>query len=207
MEETTTKKCSKCKKEKPLLHFGKDRNKPDGLYPSCRKCRKKPTKKRKDYSVAKVKVREPVSRYSAVRKYDFLQYIRLVMKWATANHDISRPDLEAVLYLYGKGAFVKSDFTNFYMTISMYQTRYFSDFLKNGYAVLWRPKGKGKGSSAKYVLSSKMKTLCERMHRMCVGEEEIPTLSNYNKLASDKETRINEYYIRMMKKMNKDRAK
>lgn len=32
------KKCTKCKEEKELSYFNKDKNKKDGLYPSCREC-------------------------------------------------------------------------------------------------------------------------------------------------------------------------
>lgn len=31
--------CSKCKVEKPRSEFGKDKRRPDGLYPQCRECK------------------------------------------------------------------------------------------------------------------------------------------------------------------------
>lgn len=31
--------CSKCKLDKPRSEFGKDRRRPDGLYPQCRECK------------------------------------------------------------------------------------------------------------------------------------------------------------------------
>lgn len=33
------KRCSKCKVEKPRSEFGKDKRRPDGLYPQCRECK------------------------------------------------------------------------------------------------------------------------------------------------------------------------
>ena len=34
------KRCSKCKLEKPIIFFNKDKSKKDGLYPICKGCRK-----------------------------------------------------------------------------------------------------------------------------------------------------------------------
>ena len=54
----TTKRCSKCKEEKPVGEFGKDRNSKDGLCYVCRECA---AKRAREY-YAKPEVKERVAK-------------------------------------------------------------------------------------------------------------------------------------------------
>lgn len=145
--------------------------------------------------------KKPLPQYNSIRDYDFLQYIRVVFKWALKNNpDLSRAKLEMLLYLYPKGVFTYSKFHKYYKTIGLYQNKALSEFMEDGYIKVWQPK---KGNQAKlYSLTNKAKSLCDIMHKYCTGDEKLP-LDEENGLITDKEVRINNYYVDMIKDMNK----
>lgn len=145
----------------------------------------------------------PKPRFRGRVNYDFLQYIRIVFKWAQEKYGLSRPQLELFLYLYPKGVFTKSEFLEFQTTIAMYQIKAFRDMLAEGWITMWRPK-RGK-ESALYTLSYKAKTICNKMHKLCVGDEKMSEDPRHNPIAKKEEKTINAYYMNIIKKMNKDR--
>lgn len=144
---------------------------------------------------------KPLPQYNSVRDYDFLQYIRVVFKWALQNHkDLNKGKLEMLLYLYPKGAFTYSQFHKYYKLIGLYQNKALTEFIKMGYIKVWRlPK---RGEAKLYSLTDKSKKLCDIMHKYCTGEEELPT-DESNSLTTDKTKRINNYYLDMITDMNK----
>lgn len=147
------------------------------------------------------RIKKPLPQYNSVRDYDFLQYVRVVFKWALQhNPDLTRPRLEMLLYLYPKGAFTYSQFHKYYKLIGLYQNKALTDFMEQGYIKVWRlPK---KNEAKLYALTSKAKDLCDTMHKYCTGDEKIP-LDESNGLTTDKTTRINRYYVDMIKDMSK----
>lgn len=159
-------------------------------------------KKQRVYNYTKTR-KKPKPRYRSKRDYDFLQYIRIVFKWATENYDLTRPELELLLYLYPMGTFTKYEFFQFTKTVSMYQNRLLDKFIDNGYIHIWRTK---KGNESRlYALTNKAKTLCSRMHKFCTGEINMPESPRFNNLAKNDDKRINGYYMDIIKKMNKNR--
>lgn len=147
------------------------------------------------------KKKKPLPQYNSVRDYDFLQYIRIVFKWAVKdNPTLSRAKIEMLLYLYPKGAFTYSQFHKFYKTIGIYQSKALAEFVENGYIKVWKNRT---GRSPKlYALTDKSKMLCDTMHKYCTGEKDLP-IDEDNSLVTDKEVRINRYYVDMIKDMNK----
>lgn len=162
---------------------------------------------RKKRAEKKVKVvsktrKKPKAQYTSVRDYDFLQYIRIVMRWALDNNDtLTKGKLEMLLYLYPKGAFTFSEFYKFHKTVSLYQRKTLDELLKDGWIYIWRPKSGSK--VALYALSNRAKTLCDKMHKYCVGDEELPTTTKENKLFDKGGKRINNYFADMIVDMNK----
>lgn len=147
----------------------------------------------------------PLPRYRSRIEYDFLKYIRVVFKWALENHpDMTRPKLEFLLYLYGLGAFSKKQFDEYHKLVGLYSIRTFQEMIDEGWITVWRTRNKKE--HALYVLTQKAKILCNKMHKYCCGVEEMPTTSKLNKMASEGTTRINGYYLDIIKKMNKDKA-
>ena len=155
---------------------------------------------------SKTKKKSPPVRYRTTREYDFLQYIRLVMKWATVNNDLLRGEVELLLYLYPMGTFSKKTFNEFHKTYGMYQMKTFSKMINEGWIVLWRPRKNNE--TALYALTNKAKTMCSKMHKFCTGELEIPE-STVNALRKNDKSkpRIYDYYMDAIIKMNKNRRK
>ncbi|NRA77252.1 MAG: winged helix-turn-helix transcriptional regulator [Pseudoalteromonas sp.] len=160
--------------------------------------------KPKFYNQTKTRIKKPKPRFRSSRDYDFLQYVRIVMKWAMKNYDLSRPDIELILYLYPMGAFSIREFNRFHKTMRMYHFKTLDRFIEDGWIVMWRPK-KGK-ESALYTLTNKAKTMCSKMHKYCTGELSIPTNPRVNVLAGNTGVRMDGYYMEIIKKMNRDRG-
>jgi len=165
--------------------------------------RKKKKKTRKVVNNVVTKKKKPVPQYNSVRDYDFLQYIRVVFKWALQNNpDLNRGKLEMLLYLYPKGAFTYAQFHKYYKLIGMYQSKALTEFINNGYIRVWRmPK---RGEAKLYALTDTGKKLCDTMHKYCTGDKELP-IDESNTLSTDKSKRNNSYYMDMIKDMNKRR--
>jgi hypothetical protein len=149
--------------------------------------------------------KDPKSRYNSRIDYDFLMYIRIVFKWATENYpDLSRPEIEILLYLYGLGAFSKKQFNDYHKLVSLFAIKSLNHFVNKGYVQLWRPR-KGK-EYALYTLTQKAKLLCNKMHKYSCGLSEIPTNPISNNMYRKDAPRINNYYLDMIKRMNKNKA-
>lgn len=140
-------------------------------------------------------------------KYDFLKYLRVVMRWATENSGLSRPHVEVLLYLYCMGTFSKKQFHDFHKTLGIYEQKTLDNLSKEGWIALWRPASKKTKEHALYSLTHKGKLFCAKIHNVCCGEDEIPIEETRNKLAGNTGKRIDTYYMEMIKKMNKDKSK
>ena len=152
----------------------------------------------------KVKIRsitkrpKPKPQHSSVRDYDFLQYIRVVYKWALQeNPELSRGQLEMLLYLYPKGAFTYGQFHKYHKLVGLYQRRALDYLIDKGYLKVWKVR-----SPKLYTLTEKAKTLCDTMHKYCTGDKKVP-MGEDSALVVDKATRINNYYLDMIADMNK----
>lgn len=154
----------------------------------------------------KFKGKKPLPRYRSRIEYDFLKYIRVVFKWAVENYpDLSRPQVELLLYLYGTGAFSMKQFNDYHKLVGMYAIKSLKKFEKDGYIKLWRRR-KGK-DHALYTLTHKAKILCGKMHRYSCGVEEMPDNPvSTNKMIREGAPRINNYYLDIIKRMNQDKA-
>ena len=147
---------------------------------------------------AKKKAPEP--KYNTRVQYDFLSYLRLVMRWAFSNHDLTKPEIELMLYLYGEGNFSQRQFSDYYRTLGLYQIKGFTKFKEDGWIKQFRARS-GK-QCALYSLTSKGLRLCSRMHKMCTGEEPIPVMKKTNKMAESKKV-IDKHYLTAIKRMNR----
>ena len=169
-----------------------------------RKKKAKANKARKKVRVVSKTRKKPKPQHYSIRDYDFLQYIRIVMRWALDNNkSLSKGKLEMLLYLYPKGAFSFSEFYKYHKTISLYQRKTLDELTKDGWVYLWRPKSGDK--VALYALTNKAKKLCDNMHKYCVGDEKLPETSEENTLFQKGGKRINNYFGDMIKDMNRKR--
>lgn len=151
-----------------------------------------------------IRKKEPVIRIYGERDYCFLKYIRVVMKWAVEHSGLSRPEIETLLYLYSKGTFTKQEFFFYYKTVGM-TTRWNLDrYITDGWIKQWRT-GK-RNMEGLFDLTSKAKIVCCKMHKMCVGEMDIPVSRRSNPLNKKKDVKVNAQYTLLFKQMNAERA-
>jgi hypothetical protein len=148
---------------------------------------------------SKTKKTKPPKRYRSTRDYDFLQYIRPVFRWAQDNSDLTTGELHMILYLYPQGVFTRTTFFDYQRTISIKQQLVFKSLIERGWIKVWSPKTRKQATL--YALTNKSKRLCDKMHKVLVGDADLPVTTKHNKTAS-KDKAINKYFIQMMKKMN-----
>lgn len=141
------------------------------------------------------------------RDYDFLKWIRVVFKWATAHTGLTQPKIEILLYFYAKGAFSKQEFFDYFQLIGFGSQTTLKKFIQEGWIIEWR-KGKRGRVKGMYDLTSKAKVVCSKMHKMCVGDMDVPVTRRSNPLnAKDiRDKRINKLYTGFFKVMNAERA-
>jgi hypothetical protein len=143
------------------------------------------------------------ARYRTSPRYTFLQYIKVAYKWAMTNYDISRRNLELLFYLYGIGTFTKKEFVFYSRLLMPNGMALFNSLMKHGWIVMWRDYSKL--NPALFVLSDKAKKLCDKVHKICLGEIEISENPRVNFIAEKNENtpRINMYYMYVIRDMNK----
>lgn len=145
--------------------------------------------------------KKPLPRYRSSRDYDFLQYIRPVYRWALDNTDLTKGELEMLLYLYPMGVFTKTKFFEYQRIINIKQQLTFKQLQERGWIKVWRTKTRKE--SALYALTHKAKTLCDNMHKFLVGDKDLPVTPRNNETAKGKK-RIDNYFMDVIKKMNKE---
>lgn len=137
--------------------------------------RRNPLKKQKDFK-DKVKL--------STAEYTFLQFHSIIWKWATANNNLSNPELSALLYISPLISFSLGDFHNAQKEMGSTNDNMFFSLKRKGFIVKWSSVGR----KTYFVLSSKANTLINRMHRMYMLEELIPMSPRRNViLRSNKE--------------------
>lgn len=144
-------------------------------------------------------IKKPTKTFHQTLSYDFLQYIRIIFKWACSNYEITRPNLELILGLYPLGVFKKSDFEIFSRTIDMSSKRVFNKLIDDGWIKVWRPYKRGQ--AALYCLTTKGKIMCGKIHKICVGESQIPEYKYGNSLMTSGKA-VDKYYVEAIKRMN-----
>lgn len=170
-----------------------------------RKPKRRVARKRKKKNIVARKPKIPQTKYFSP-DYIFLQYIRLVFKWAMTHHrDLKRADLEMLLYLYPVGTFSKTQFTLYHKNMGLYAVSKMKQFLADGWIKQFRERKNRQ--SALYTLTRKAKMLCNKMHKMSCGEADIPTKSLEEKIIGGGVPKSDNYYLDAIKKMNAERAR
>jgi len=129
--------------------------------------RRKPLDKQKKF---KEKVR------ASKIEYTFLQFHHAILKWATESHNLTQREVSVLLYLYPLITFTSKQLKECLRELDSYDTHIRAKFRRDGWLNVWSKDG----ATVIYVLSNKANTLCARMHRMFMLEEQIPTSARRN---------------------------
>lgn len=143
--------------------------------------------------------RRPLPVFNRNREYDFLTYYRVVEKWATENYKLTRGQFHLVLFLYKMTIFTRNQLANYHKTIGLYPQKTLAKFIEEGWITEWY--GDQNKKYTQYVLTQKARMFCARVHRMCVGDEEIPYKAN---LMADSTKKVNDYYMDLIDQCNRE---
>jgi hypothetical protein len=116
-----------------------------------------------------------------IKEMNLLKHYRIIRKWACKNNNLNDADLELLIYLDCMGFFSKQDFKTGSYSYS-WDNRRWNRLLKEGWVVVWRKRNRTTQKYHLYQVSFKCKQLINRMYRIMLGEEDIPTSSRRNKI-------------------------
>lgn len=134
-------------------------------------------------------------------KVDFLKYYRLVSRWAAKNNDLSVADLELLFYLDPIVYFTIEDFKTGTLFYTWDKNRFYRLQKNNWIDKTHNAFGK-KGDHNKYKISRKGKMLINKIYRILVGQEDLPSSARRNKIMK-RDTYIDKVYSQAIKEFNK----
>lgn len=135
------------------------------------------------------------------KKYDFLQYWRIVRHWAKRKYKISQAELDILLYLYSIPLFSFTDYHEFEKVLSWDKQR-FKRFIKDGHIIEWRPHSPQARQKRLYMLSFKTKRMITSIYDKLLLEQPMPVNPVNNPIFRSKGPSIDKYYRSIMRKMN-----
>tara|TARA_R110002167_G_scaffold182629_1_gene383025 strand:- start:1795 stop:2241 length:447 start_codon:yes stop_codon:yes gene_type:complete len=116
-----------------------------------------------------------------VKDLGLLKHYRIIRKWASKNNDLTDAELELLIYLDCIDLFTKKDFEAGVYTFS-WNNRRWSKLIKNDWIQVWRHRNRTTQKYNIYKISFKGKQLIQRIYRIMLGEEDIPTSERRNRL-------------------------
>ena len=126
---------------------------------------------------------------SDLRDMNLLKYYRLVRKWACKTYDLKDADVELLIYLDCKKQFTRNDFMEGVYTYSWDKARW-ERLRREGWIDVWRKRNRTTMKTNIYGTSPKCKSLINRIYRILLGQEDLPTSSRStfykNKTYTDK---------------------
>lgn len=142
---------------------------------------------------------------SDIKRLNILKHYRIIRKWACRNNDLNDADLELLIYLDCIDLFTKKDFENGSYSYS-WDNRRWNRLLKEGWIVVWRERNRTTQKYNIYKVSFKCKQLIQRIYRIMLGEEDIPTSERRNKIMKGK-TYMDKVLITSINNVNKDKQR
>ena len=126
---------------------------------------------------------------SDIRELNLFKYYMLVRKWACKTYALKDADLELLVYLDCKKQFTRNDFIDGVYTYSWDKARW-ERLRREGWIDVWRKRNRTTMKTNIYSTSYKCKNLINRIYRILLGEEDLPTSSRStfykNKTYTDK---------------------
>ena len=105
---------------------------------------------------------------------NLFKYYRLVRKWACKTYDIKDADLELLFYLDCKKHFTRNDFIEGVYTYSWDKARW-ERLRSDGWIDVWSQRNRTTKKFTVYTTSFKCKNLINRIYRILLAEEDLPT--------------------------------
>lgn len=114
---------------------------------------------------------------SELKELNVFKHYRIIRKWVSREYNIKEADLELLMYLNAIDLFTKQDFKTGVYSYS-WDNRRWNRLLKEDWIVVWRKRNRTTQKYHIYKTSFKFKQLQNRIYRIILGEEDIPTTKN-----------------------------
>ncbi len=118
---------------------------------------------------------------SNLKDLKLLQHYRIIRKWASKNNNLKEADLELLIYLDCIDLFTKNDFEKGVYSYS-WDNRRWSRLIKGEWIKVWRHRNRTTQKYNIYKISFKCKQLINRIYKIMLGKEKIPTSTRRNKI-------------------------
>lgn len=109
-----------------------------------------------------------------LREINLFKYYRLVRRWACKTYDLKDADLELLIYLDCKQFFTRNDFINGAYTYSWDKERW-ERLRKDKWIDVFKERNRTNSKYAVYKVSSKSRRLINRIYKVLLGQEDLPT--------------------------------
>jgi|TARA_R100001086_G_C11764017_1_gene238935 hypothetical protein len=114
-----------------------------------------------------------------LKDLNLFKHYRIIRKWACKNNDLNDADLELLIYLDCIDMFTKHDFEIGSYSYSWDNKRW-NKLLKNNWITVWRKRNRTTQKYNIYKVSFKCKQLINKIYKIILGYEDIPTSERRN---------------------------
>ena len=140
---------------------------------------------------------------SDIKDMNLLKHYRIIRKWACKNNDLNNADLELLIYLDCIDLFTIKDFKLGAYSYS-WDNRRWNRLIKNEWVVVWRHRNRTTQKYNIYKVSFKGKQLINKIYKIMLGEEDIPTSERRN-IIMRKDSYINKVLRTSINNVNIDK--
>jgi len=120
-----------------------------------------------------------------LKNLNLLKHYRIIRKWACKNNGLTDADLELLIYLDCIDMFTINDFKIGTYSYS-WDNRRWNKLIQNNWVVVWRHRNRTTQKYNIYKVSFKGKQLIQRIYRIMLGEDDIPTSERRNSIMKGK---------------------
>tara|TARA_R100001463_G_scaffold129725_1_gene188705 strand:- start:1687 stop:2133 length:447 start_codon:yes stop_codon:yes gene_type:complete len=138
-----------------------------------------------------------------IKDMNLLKHYRIIRRWASRNNDLNDADLELLIYLDCIDLFTIKDFKMGSYSYS-WDNRRWNRLIQNKWIEVWRHRNRTTQKYNIYKVSFKAKTLIQRIYRIMLGEEDIPSSKRRNKIMKG-ETYMDRVLQTSIKNVNNDK--
>ena len=141
---------------------------------------------------------------SDIKNLNLLKHYRIIRRWACRNNGLSDADLELLIYLDCIGLFNRLDFIDGAYSYS-WDNRRWGRLKADDWINVFAKRNRTTTKSNVYKVSFKGKQLINRMYRIMLGEEDIPTSTKRNVIMKG-ERYSDKVLIKSIKNVNNDKS-
>jgi hypothetical protein len=140
-----------------------------------------------------------------IKDIGLLKHYRVIRRWACRNNNLTDSDLELLIFFDCLDLFTKQDYMMGTYAYS-WDSKRWNNLLKQGWITVWRERNRTTQKYNIYKVSFKCKQLINKMYRIMLGEEDIPTSERRNTIMRGK-TYSDTVLQKAIDNVNKDNRK